>query len=95
MTLILFILCFKNLSHGEGAGRAPRRKRCYFEFKIILKIKTKEEERKKKKEVVLKGFLLFSFLLVCWVVIIVYSKELFWSKFSRFYSLKVRILSNF
>ena len=33
-------------------------------------------------------------LLFCWLVIIVYFKDLFWSKFSHFDILRVRTVSN-
>ena len=48
-------------------------------------IKTKEDERKKKKKGLLKGCFIFSFLLFCCFLIVLYFKKFFWSKFARFF----------
>ena len=58
---------------------------CYFLCRWLWVIKTKENERKKKKQGVLEGCVLFSFLLFCCFLIIVYFKKFFWSKFGRFF----------
>ena len=53
-----------------------------FELYFCLK---KKDGRKKKKEGVLEDCFLFSFLLFCWFLIIVYFKKFVWSKFSRYF----------